>query len=137
MTPSTGLKSVYVFDESGERPRLVVHRCTRCSQVRLLPDGPCPACYGDEAVAEPADGRAVVHSFTVVHRMAATIWTGELTPPFVVAIVELQEGVRMMSNIVGATAPQVAVGSLVYLAVARRAGALLPLFTLESVESER
>jgi uncharacterized OB-fold protein len=77
--------------------RLVVQRCDACGTHQHYPRALCTACASTELSFVEASGRAVVHSFTVVHRAPHDAFE----PPYVVAIVELEEGPRMLTNIVG------------------------------------
>jgi uncharacterized OB-fold protein len=55
-----------------------------------------------------SSGRGVVYSFTVVHRAPTPFFRDKV--PYVVALIDLQEGVRMMSNIVGCDPAEVKIG---------------------------
>ncbi len=84
--------------EALRRHELRVQRCDDCGEAFFYPRNVCPACLSDRLTWVPASGRGRLHSFTIVH---AGIATPPLPLPYVVAIVELDEGPRLMSNLVG------------------------------------
>jgi uncharacterized OB-fold protein len=75
---------------------LRLQRCARCARVRFPPRPICPACGAREAAVFAASGRGRLHSY-VIHQRAAP----GFQPPYVIAVVELDEGPRMLSNLVG------------------------------------
>lgn len=83
------------IEAAGEQ-RLLVQRCRSCGQHQHYPRALCTACHGIDLEMVEASGRGVVHSFTVIHRAPRP----DIEVPYVVAIVELEEGVRMLSHVV-------------------------------------
>ena len=81
-----------------ERETLLIQKCGACGALQFLPQALCRGCLGEDLEWIEASGRGKVYSYTVVHR-APTASFGE-DVPYVVALIELEEGVRMMSNIV-------------------------------------
>ncbi|MBO0693639.1 MAG: Zn-ribbon domain-containing OB-fold protein [Acidimicrobiaceae bacterium] len=87
---------------------LLLERCPDCQTVIWYPRGGfCPNCGGFSAVRFRAAGTGTVYSFTVVHR-----GLGEYAgaTPFVIAYVELDEGPRLMTNIVDCDPSEVHIG---------------------------
>ena len=86
---------------------LRIQRCNVCSKAVFYPRSICPHCHADQLAWIVASGKGTIYSYTVAHQgfgpFAADV-------PFIVAIVELEEGVRMMSRIVDAPRERVAVG---------------------------
>lgn len=76
--------------------KLLIQRCGACGRHRFYPRLLCPHCMSDATDWVEASGRGEVYSFTVVQRAAAAF---KEKLPFVVVIVELEEGVRMMSEL--------------------------------------
>jgi uncharacterized OB-fold protein len=76
--------------------RLVVQRCTACGHLRLPPGPLCPRCRSFAHEWCQASGRGTVYTYTVVHRA----YVPGLPVPYVVAVVELEEGPRLTSNVV-------------------------------------
>jgi uncharacterized OB-fold protein len=80
--------------------RLLLPRCDACATVIWYPRTFCPACASRDVTWIEASGRGVVHSYTVVHKGTGLYADAA---PYVVAYVELDEGPRIMTNIVGPT----------------------------------
>ncbi len=80
--------------------RLVLPRCEPCARVVFPPRPCCPGCAGPTTWTE-LSGRARLVSYVISHRPPPGWGSSE---PFVIALVELDEGVRMMSNLVGVAA---------------------------------
>lgn len=88
--------------------KLLLERCPDCQAVIWYPRGGyCPACGGMSATAFEAAGTGTVYTFTIVHRALAEY--AEVTP-FVIAYVELDEGPRIMTNIVDCDPSAVLIG---------------------------
>lgn len=107
--------------------RLVIRKCKACGQLHFMPRHLCPACWSDQLEWVDARGTGTVHSFTVIHRASDPAFAPLV--PYVVALVELDEGPRMMANILGAGAMDVKIGDPVRVTFEDRGdGALLPQF---------
>ena len=81
---------------SGE---LRLQRCDACGAWWFPPAERCPECLGTRWTWTPASGRGRVYSFVVYHRAYHAAFAPDL--PYVVALVELEEGPRVISNLVG------------------------------------
>lgn len=105
--------------------RLVIRKCRDCGEVHFMPRHLCPSCWSDQMDWVDAKGTGTVHSYTVIHRPPLPEFTG----PYVLAMIELAEGPRMVSNIVGDDALSVAIGDPVEVTFEDRGdGAMLPQF---------
>ena len=94
----------------------------------LLPREVCPGCLGTDLEWRPASGDGTVYAVTVEHRPQNPAMR-ELAP-YTVALVDLDEGVRMLSSVVGAQPDSVAVGQRVHVTWEPLSdGRNLPLFT--------
>lgn len=93
--------------QSAAEDRLVLQRCPDCDKVQFYPRSLCAACGGGTEWVE-ASGRGMLHTFTVI-RQNHTAAFADLVP-YAVGIVELEEGVRMMSNIVDCDVEDLRVG---------------------------
>lgn len=80
--------------------RLVVQHCTSCGTSQHYPRPICTTCHGHDLGFAAATGRATVHSVTVVHRAPHP----DLATPYVIALVDLQEGPRLLTRLVWANA---------------------------------
>jgi uncharacterized OB-fold protein len=99
------------FWEATRDKRLVLPWCTACERPLWYPRGICPHCMASTIEWRPASGRGVVYAVTVDYKpqnpgMAAMA-------PYAVVLVELDEGVRLLGNLVGGDPEQVAVGMAV------------------------
>lgn len=86
------------FWDSLNRRAMEVQRCEDCSSFVFYPRNLCPGCGSRDLRWTPVSGRGTVYSLTIVHRAPAAAFKGDT--PYVVALVELEEGCRMMSNVV-------------------------------------
>jgi uncharacterized protein len=87
--------------------RLLLSRCDECGAVIWYPRSLCPICGSVSISWIEASGRGTVYSFTVVHRGPGAYRD---VVPFVVAYVELAEGPRILTNIVGCEPEMVHIG---------------------------
>lgn len=87
--------------------RLLLKRCLDCGTVIWYPRAICPECASLRTEWVEAVGRGRIYSYTVNHRGEGAY---QGSPPFVLAYVQLDEGPRMMTNIVGADPAELAVG---------------------------
>ncbi|MDX3750976.1 Zn-ribbon domain-containing OB-fold protein [Streptomyces sp. AK08-02] len=79
--------------------RLLVRRCGGCGRAHHYPREFCPHCWSEDVTWETASGLATLYTWSVVHR-------NDLPPfgervPYVAAVVDLDEGPRMMTEVVG------------------------------------
>jgi hypothetical protein len=86
------------FWEGTAAGELRVQRCGACQTAFLYPRIRCPHCGSDQVNWIRASGRGRLYSYVINH-MAAPGWQGEV--PYVIAVVQLEEGPRMLSNLVG------------------------------------
>ena len=87
------------FWEAARRHELSLQRCAACKAYIYYPRERCPHCFSDRLAWERVSGRGKVYSYTVVRRASSRSFADK---PYVLAIVELEEGPRMTSNIVAA-----------------------------------
>ena len=95
------------FWEAARRHELWLQHCRACGAYVFYPRAACPRCLGPDLEWRRVSGRGRLHTFTVVHRGARSF---PLPAPYVIAIVELDEGPRMMTNVVDCDVTDVAVG---------------------------
>ncbi len=87
---------------------LKIQECRACSRRQFYPRDLCHHCWSRELDWIVCSGRGVVHSYTVCHVAPHPDFASQL--PLVIAIVDLQEGVRMTTNIIGCAAEVVHIG---------------------------
>lgn len=118
------------FWAAAARGHLEVQWCDRCQQGIFPPRAVCHRCGNPEVTWREVPGRGTVYSYTVVRRARSPYFQGK--EPYVVALVDLDAGGRMMTNLVDVAPDQVRVGmrvSVTYEAVTDQIG--LPLFRPE------
>ena len=93
---------------------LRIQRCAGCGRHVFYPRAVCPHCAGADLEWVEAAGSGRVHSFTVVHR-APPDYRDEV--PYVIALVDLDEGVRMMTRLVDVEPAAVSVDLPVEVAI--------------------
>ncbi|GAA3582483.1 OB-fold domain-containing protein [Nonomuraea rosea] len=86
------------FWDGAAAGELRIQRCQTCERHYFYPRPSCPHCGGDQVEWVRASGRATLYSYVINHRPAPGF---EEEGPYAIAVVELEEGVRMMTNIVG------------------------------------
>jgi uncharacterized OB-fold protein len=89
------------------RGELLIQHCPKCGHRQFYPRAMCTVCASTPEW-ERASGRGTVHTFTVIRQNHAKPFRDLL--PYVVAMIELDEGPRMMGNLVGCPVEDVAVG---------------------------
>ncbi|GAA2123375.1 Zn-ribbon domain-containing OB-fold protein [Actinomadura napierensis] len=116
------------FWDGAAAGELRVQRCRACARHFFYPRPACPHCGSGDVEWVTATGRATLHSYVINHRPAPGF---EDEAPYVIAIVELEEGVRMMSNIVGVPADpgHLPLDLPLRVVFERRGDVELPLFT--------
>jgi len=87
------------FFEAVKRHELVVMRCRACGTCRLIERETCPECWSNDYEWVRASGRGSVYSFVVMHQRLHPAFAGDI--PYNVALIDLEEGPRLVSNIVG------------------------------------
>ncbi|MBU8819675.1 Zn-ribbon domain-containing OB-fold protein [Mycolicibacterium goodii] len=100
--------------KSAAEGELWIQRCTECQRCQHYPSGMCRSCWSENVDWIRAAGTGMVWTFTVVSRPGHPAWQPET--PYVLALVELDEGPRMMTNIVDCDPSTVHVGQRVRLA---------------------
>ena len=92
--------------EGARRGKLLVQRCTSCGKLRHPPAPSCPWCHSLDWDAVEASGRGTLFSYVVVHHPQVPAFDY----PLVVGLVELEEGTRLVADVVGLEPGEVAVG---------------------------
>ena len=98
------------FWDACRRHQLVIQRCTGCGSFRHLPTPVCWKCRSFAHEWVPVSGRGTVFTHAVVHRAFLPELAAHV--PYTVVVVTLDDapGVRLVSNLVGATPGEVRVG---------------------------
>jgi uncharacterized protein len=91
-----------------KRHELLIQRCADCGAAQFYPRAFCTHCSGSKVQWSRASGRGTLASFTIVHRAVSQAYAAEA--PYVVALVRLEEGPMMMSNVVGGSHADLQIG---------------------------
>lgn len=119
------------FREGCRVGELRLQRCDACGRFQFYPRDICSHCSGDGLSWQAVSGRGRIASFTVVRRGISPAYPA----PYVVALVDLEEGPRMMSSVVGCEPEAVTVGAAVAVKFEDwGADHVLPVFRLQEHE---
>ena len=106
---------------------LVVPKCTECGRTFWHPRPRCPHCGSERVDWIRASGRGTVHTYTVVRQSDDPYF--KTKAPYAVAMIDLDEGVRIMTNIVDTPLAALAVGTRVEVLFEDAGGGIaIPLF---------
>jgi uncharacterized protein len=83
--------------DAAREHRLLIQRCDGCGRAVFYPRSVCPYCGSAALTWFAAAGTGTVHSYTVAHRPAGPAFADAV--PLVVALIDLDEGARMLSNV--------------------------------------
>ena len=99
------------FWEAAKAHRLVIQSCGDCGAYVFYPRANCTACGSDRLEWTEASGEGSVYSYTIARRPAGAGFKEDV--PYVVAVIELKEGPRLLSNIVTENVESVTIGEAV------------------------
>jgi uncharacterized OB-fold protein len=99
------------FWDACREGRFLVRHCNACGRDYFYPRPFCPTCWSDDVEWKEASGRGTLYTYSIVH-------VNDLPPfnqrvPYVAAIVELDEGPRVMTNVEGTPFDQLRIGAAV------------------------
>lgn len=98
--------------------------CCECGKAHWYPRSACPFCFSADTEWREASGRGSIYSFSVMRRAAT---------PYVLAYVTLEEGPRMMTNIVDCDFEKVRIGDPVQVCFkTSESGYSVPMFTISA-----
>lgn len=99
------------FWDACQRGELVVQRCTACQALRHYPQLMCPECHCADFDWAKLAGQGVIYSYTVAHRAFHPAWADHV--PYVLATIELDEGVRMQCDLLDVDPDSISIGQRV------------------------
>jgi uncharacterized OB-fold protein len=113
--------------EGARAGELRIQRCLDCQEFYFYPRPFCPRCFSARVEWVRVSGRARLHSYVINHRAAPGF---EEQAPYAIAVVELEEGVKLMSNIVGVenTPENLVLDMPLEVAFEERDGMCIPVF---------
>ena len=95
--PDPTPETQFFWDKAGEH-ELWIQRCNDCNHVYFPPRFNCPQCLSPNVEWTKASGNGMLYSYMINHRAPPGF---EDEAPYAIAVVQLEEGPRMMTNIVG------------------------------------
>jgi uncharacterized OB-fold protein len=95
-----------VFWDAAAEHRLVAQRCGACGTLRHPPRPMCPHCHSLDVEATDLSGRGTLYSYAVLHHPQHPAYEY----PVLAALVDLDEGVRVVSNLVDVDPGDIAIG---------------------------
>lgn len=107
---------------------LLIKHCRSCGLQYFYPRPRCPECWSNDTEWVEACGRGTIYSYSVVRRQGLMPFRDKV--PYVVAVVELDEGPRMSCNIVDCGPEAVRIGAEVRVTFEVRDDVHLPQFSL-------
>lgn len=125
MTLANGDSAEYF--KAAENGRLIFQQCSHCSAVQFPPRHHCTTCWEADLKWIDSTGKGKVETFTIVRRAPLPVYKDRV--PYVVASIIMDEGPRMITNIVGDTALDAQIGDAVTVAFEPSTeGDILPVF---------
>jgi uncharacterized protein len=94
------------FWDAARDGRLVTQRCTQCGRLQHPPRPMCPSCHGLEQEVVDLAGTGVVYSYSILHHPQHP----SFDYPVIAALIDLDEGVRILSNLVDVPPEGVRIG---------------------------
>ena len=114
------------FWEGCSRNELLLQQCSACGTFRHPPSAVCPSCLSAQHAWVAASGRGTVYTFAIVRQALAKAWEDKV--PYTVAVIELEEGPRFLTELVDVAPDDVTIGMPVEVSFTERDGVTLPLF---------
>lgn len=96
------------FWKAAKEGKLLVQRCCDCGERIFYPRNICTNCMSSNLDWMQVEGQGKVHTFTIVHYAPFPSFQNDV--PYVLAVIELNEGPRMLTNIVGCSPDKVEIG---------------------------
>ena len=120
-------ESTQEYWDAARRGVLLIKRCQNCTRPHFYPRPFCPFCWSSDVVWEEASGRGALYTFSVVRRNDLFPFADRV--PYVPAIVDLEEGPRMMTEIIGIPFGEVRIGMDLHVEFEERAPEIsVPVF---------
>lgn len=105
LTPRGEEATFFEHLRSGE---IVYTRCSGCDSAAFPLRHVCPTCGSEQVTVEKASGRGKIYSFTSQHRASHPFFSDDV--PYTLLLVDLEEGVRLLANLVPSNETVIEVG---------------------------
>ncbi|MEC8202678.1 MAG: Zn-ribbon domain-containing OB-fold protein [Pseudomonadota bacterium] len=116
------------FWDACNEERLVYQSCQSCGHAQFYPRSACVKCESTDLAWKEADPTGTVHTFTIVNRAPSAAFRSDV--PYVLALIDLADGFRMMMNVTDCDPADVAIGKPVRIVYEQRDGQKVPQATL-------
>ena len=115
-----------IYQKYLSRGELRLQFCLSCQRYIFYPRSLCPYCWEEQLEWKPSSGRGTIYSYTVVNVSALPDFSAKT--PYIYAIIELEEGVRIPANIIDGKPDKLKVGMPVKLYIQERTGQKVAAF---------
>lgn len=93
--PAINLDNAFFFEALNERGELAIQNCDDCNELRHPPVPMCPECHSVHWSPKAMSGKGTIHSYVVLYHPVVP----PFEPGYVVAVIELDEGPRVVMNL--------------------------------------
>ncbi len=114
------------FWDAVQNHQLALQRCADCRKWVFYARHHCPHCWSQTLSWEAASGKGVLKSFSVIHRAGHSAW--QAATPYLIALVQLDEGPTMLSQLLVDDPTQARIGGAVSLRCVQVGERMLPFF---------
>ncbi|MGA2410405.1 MAG: Zn-ribbon domain-containing OB-fold protein [Candidatus Binataceae bacterium] len=120
------------FLEGASQSRLMIVRCSECGTTSFPAREFCSNCLSSRSGWIQASGRGEVYSFNVMHQVYHPGFAADV--PYAVVVVKLEEGPKMVANLIGVKPHEIRCGIPVEVTFGTIGGVTLPQFRLRPVQ---
>lgn len=117
---------IVAYRQKIEAGKLCLQFCQSCGKFIFYPRSMCPHCLQSDLEWQEVSGQGYVHSYTIVNVSALPAFKEET--PYIYALIELAEGIRMPSSLIGCPVNEVRIGLPVEVTFIERDGRHIPVF---------
>ena len=118
-----------IYYDAASQGRLLVKQCADCQKYHHYPRALCPFCFSDKTEWKEAKGTGTIYTYSVVRQSYHPFFRSQV--PYVVAWIDLDEGPRLVSNVLGVAAPDLGlIGKRVRVDWETHESVSIPLFRL-------
>jgi len=115
-----------IYWQGCKEEKLLIQKCGDCSKHIFYPRVVCPHCLSEQIEWVEASGKGTIYSYTIARRAGGPAFKEDV--PYAVALVQLDEGVRMFANIINTDIEQISCDMPVEVIFEERGDFKLPMF---------